>query len=321
MAAQSRLAVNTVGTAAIIDANRNMARLVSQIALPKSVIFEALSTQTALGDMVASAGLERSLLASFAKLDTSCMMAASLAAQEKMQLLEGYRVGQLLGADTTFRRSIGAHLGIVTRRYSDLMSATVQQDAPSRDTALVTAFPPLDYYRHLDVLESITVSPDEARASSETVRSAIEGGAPTIDDRLLLFDVTLHPLLLGARASVDSGNPDSPRHAMTSLRELMTQVLHRLAPDDEVRLWSTDREHYREGRPTRRARLLFICRDINSGPLVDFVKADVSAGIALVDLLNGSTHVVRSQLTPDQLRSVVARVESLLLFLLSLRGV
>jgi hypothetical protein len=249
------------------------------------------------------------------------MMAASLVAQEKMQVLGGYGVGQLLNADTTFRRSIGAHLGRVTRSYGAMMSAALEQHALPADMALITAFPPVDYYRHLDVLESITVRPGRAQAKSEAVRSAIDEDAPTVDSLLLLFDETLHPLLLGARASIDDGNPDSSRHVMTSLRELMTQVLHGLAPDDDVRNWSTDAQHYHQGRPTRRARMLYICRGINSGALVGFIQADVSAGLALVELLNGSTHVVRSQLTRDQLRSVVARAESLLSFLLRLRGV
>ena len=46
---------------------------------------------------------------------------------------------------------------------------------------------------------------------------------------------------------------DRPRHVMTSLRELLTHTLHRLAPDREVQGWSSDSEYYNDGRPTRHA--------------------------------------------------------------------
>jgi hypothetical protein len=92
--------------------------------------------------------------------------------------------------------------------------------------------------------------------------------------------------------------------------------VHRLAPDDEIKAWSTDREHYHDSRPTRRARLLYICRRFSCDPLTKFVENDVKAALTLVESLNAGTHVVESKLTTSQLEAIVYRMESLALFLL-----
>jgi hypothetical protein len=114
--------------------------------------------------------------------------------------------------------------------------------------------------------------------------------------------------------------PVMNRHVTTSVRELFTRVLHGLAPDDDVRQWTSSPELFHDNRPTRRARLLFICREINCDPLTHFVEDDVRAAISLVDSLNAGTHVVESKLTNLQLSSIVSRMESLLVFLLQLRN-
>jgi hypothetical protein len=176
----------------------------------------------------------------------------------------------------------------------------------------------VDYYRHVEMLESITTPAQRSDSRDETIHDSLETGSPTIDELLLARDQSLHPLLLGARQSLLTKNADRPRHVTTSLRELFTQVLHELAPDQEVRVWTSNREHFHNGRPTRRARLLYVCRGIDEGPLAAFVQMDVSAALALVESLSAGTHTVRSKLTEDQLRCLVARMESLLSFLLQL---
>jgi hypothetical protein len=50
--------------------------------------------------------------------------------------------------------------------------------------------------------------------------------------------------------------------ALRQFGELFTHILHGLSPDAEVRKWSTEPAHYHNGRrPTRRAWLLYICRE------------------------------------------------------------
>jgi hypothetical protein len=94
--------------------------------------------------------------------------------------------------------------------------------------------------------------------------------------------------------------------------------LHSLAKDQDIQRWTTDDSHYHNGRPTRRTRLLYVTRDINAEPFTEFVEADATAALLLVDALHSGTHQVSSSLSDDQLRAMVSRMESLLLFLLQL---
>lgn len=157
-------------------------------------------------------------------------------------------------------------------------------------------------------------------ADDEPIETAIGESVPSVDGLLAAFDERLVPLLHGARQSLNDDNPDRARHVTTSVRELFTQVLHALAPDDDVRVWSSNDDFYHDNRPTRRARLLFICRHIDCGPLSRFVQDDVRAALSFVESLNAGTHVVESRLSQIQLASIVSRMESLLVFLLQLRN-
>jgi hypothetical protein len=316
--AQRMLGPKSTRMTSILGANQNLVNIVGQGALLRGPVSAVLAAQLKLPEMVISPGVGASLAASIAKLNASGVLAASLAAQEKLAGLDRLPLGRLIAADTTFRRSASAHLGQVTRAYEALMSATASQAGPPVHNYLGTVRPPVDYYRHVKMLESITTPAQRHDSPGEAIHDSLEAGSPTIDELLLARDQSLHPLLLGARQSLLSMNVDRPRHVTTSLRELFTQVLHELAPDQEVSVSTSNGEHFHNGRPTRRARLLYVCRGIDEGPLSAFVQTDVSAALALVDSLSAGTHVVRSKLTEEQLRSLVARMESLLSFLLQL---
>jgi len=93
-------------------------------------------------------------------------------------------------------------------------------------------------------------------------------------------------------------------------------VLHQLAPDNEIQGWSSSPEHYHEGKPTRKARLLFICRHINQMPLVKFVEKDIDAAIEFLNLFQRGTHAVDVQYTPAQLTALTVRMDSILRFIL-----
>ena len=71
-------------------------------------------------------------------------------------------------------------------------------------------------------------------------------------------------------------------------------------------------------RPTRRARLLYICRSIDCDALGVFLEQDTQSTLTLMNALNSGTHVVTSRLTSGQLKALVLRMESLLVFLLQI---
>ena len=303
----------------LLGANRNLTQIVEQIGLPKSSVAAAFSGPGGVHEILRSAGLSPTLTASLAQMDMSRMVSASLVAQQRLAVLDSVPLGSLVGADATFRRSVAAHLGRLTRSYERVLAAATQPSLVAR-LPLTTAYVPVEYYRHVQTLESVSILAVDVDDALVTVDASLEEAVPGIDDLLREFDVSLCPLLAGARQALAGRNPDRARHVTTSLRELFTQVLHSLAPDDGVRSWTSHANHFHDRRPTRRARLLYICRNINEGAFTDLVEDDVGAALSFFDLLSDDTHTVESRLSTAQLISTVARMESLLVFLLQIRN-
>ncbi len=133
----------------------------------------------------------------------------------------------------------------------------------------------------------------------------------------------VHPSLCtmwqGARQALVSGNPDRTRQVMVSLRTLLDSVTRKLAPDAEVRAWSTDPQYYQENgkTPKGKGRIFYICRHIHTGDtsFAKFLDADVNAIVSLWISLN-RLHELEQTLSDVQLRIVVERFESVLLLLI-----
>lgn len=159
-----------------------------------------------------------------------------------------------------------------------------------------------------------TPMPARQRVVDEIKSTTDEGLAK----HLSALDPTLARMMTGARRARHSSNPERSRHVSISLRELFTAVLHALAPDQQVIDWVTDPELIKDGRPTRSARVLFVCRRINSGPCSGFVRSDVKLTCSVFDALQAGTHSREQQLTESQLDALLLRVETQLLFLLEI---
>jgi hypothetical protein len=121
----------------------------------------------------------------------------------------------------------------------------------------------------------------------------------------------------GSIQAFKSDNPDRYRHAVVSLRELFTQVLHRLAPDEAVKKWATP-DMYHQGKLTRKARLLYICRHIKDDKLAKFVQKDIDAVLELADFLNGRTHEIAPRMDEITFKALVLRLEGTIRYLLEL---
>lgn len=120
------------------------------------------------------------------------------------------------------------------------------------------------------------------------------------------------------RPESQGSNPDRVRHFSASRRELMTQVLHLLAPDQEIHAWSDAPDLYDNGRPTRVARLCYICRSIEC--FTEFVKIDYRLMLRTFDIFQKGTHAVETHFTPEQLSAASTRADQQLLFLLRLHA-
>jgi len=126
---------------------------------------------------------------------------------------------------------------------------------------------------------------------------------------------------IGARDALYGNNTDRARHILSSLRELWNHLLRRLAPNDLVAAWipgiANQKDLLHEGKPTRRARVLYVCRELNSDPLTDFLLHDTRALVKLIELFN-RVHELETKLTDEQLRAIVLKTDSWLMYILQI---
>ena len=125
----------------------------------------------------------------------------------------------------------------------------------------------------------------------------------------------------GAVAALRGKNPDRSRHVLTSLRELWNHVLRALAPKEEVKEWVQEhgiQGYLHDGQPTRQAKISYVLKDVGNKPLADFVDADTTAILELYALY-GRLHGLETGVTDAQLRTIVFRTESHLIYILRVR--
>jgi hypothetical protein len=206
--------------------------------------------------------------------------------------------------------------------YADfLKSLDVSTLTSSLLSPSVTRLPAVELLNGARALAWLTIPTDDTAWEAEFEVVATEVNEPIGDGvEQLLYQIRpqLVDMLLGARSALDSSNPDRIRHYAVSIRELFTHLLHLLAPDQEIRAWSQEREYYDEkNRPTRRARLLYICREVNHPPLAECLSADIKALVQFMDVLQYGTHNEAPVFTGAQLQVLQNRAESGLRFLLA----
>ncbi len=193
------------------------------------------------------------------------------------------------------------------------------------DTLKISPFPELpqlavdDFYRTVRVVE--VIQPAELSVDTSDFTDILPDRDPESDGTIRQLIHALNPDLLnawdGAIAALENLHTDHERHWSTSIRELITHVLHTCAPDDALRRWSTDPNDLFNGKWTRKARLRYICRRLIPTPeYAAFIDSDIKSFLALMDLLQGGTHGMPSKLTSTDIPLLHAKVESMLIFVL-----
>lgn len=126
---------------------------------------------------------------------------------------------------------------------------------------------------------------------------------------------------IGARDALRGANADRARHILSSLRELWNHLLRRLAPDDLVAAWiprvPNQKDLLHDGKPTRQARVLYVCRELNNEPLTDFLMHDTRALVKLIELFN-RVHELETALSDEQLRAILLKTDSWLMYVLQI---
>jgi len=239
--------------------------------------------------------------------------------KEILSSIEWPRIGDALGVNILDRTSIQDGFLGLSNSYSDLF-VSIGNTQPSFCSlpSSISIFPADEYFRSASLLKQAT-SPWGSRDYPED-RISEKGPESTASDPLQVqlegMDANFGTMLKGAVQALRSDNPDKARHFSISLRELFTHVLHKLSPDDDLRKWSNNRDDYHNDRPTRRARLKYICRNINETSFESFVEADTKTSIKFLRLFHGGTHSTRPGYSDPQLKAMLVRMKGLLSFLI-----
>lgn len=222
-----------------------------------------------------------------------------------------HKTGELTGVLESFN--------VLTGSYNSLIHSFGEDKSNFVDfPPFVSGLPPVEILTCSDLIDTISREDPEERventdALENEIRDDIES---SLDELLVHVNPEIKKLWLGAKSALSSTNPDKKRHVVVSLREMLTHVLHGIAPDSEVKKWTSDPSYFHDERPTREARLLFVCRDINSGPFKEFVNKDVESHIKFIRLFQRGTHELNIDFTEQQLRTLFIRSEALARFLL-----
>lgn len=186
--------------------------------------------------------------------------------------------------------------------------ATLQQISPS--------IPAREQFLSTDVvvaLQERVIYPEEALHARNIVIVEVEDQLLlTLPPALGRIDTDLYRLWRGAWEAFGSSNPDRIRHSVTSLRELLTHVLHALAPDDDVRGWTSNPAHYHSGRPTRRARFLFVLSRIDGENLRRYLEKEAESCSALMEAFQPGTHEIVPAFSDIQLKVMLRKAHSII---------
>lgn len=246
----------------------------------------------------------------------------SILAQSALAGIEFSRIGGAFSVPDEIKTSFANGFTDFSTSYKNLFkSFEVPETSLFRLPPSVSQFPTVEFFNGVDLLETTVDEENRDKYEEERiiVREEIrESTNESIIVQLREVNADWIAMLEGAKQSLNSTNPDKTRHCITSLRELVREVMDYLSPDDQIKDWSKSTEDYHNNNPTRRARLRFITRNINHDALSDFVEKDIAAILAAIKIFQAGTHVANSKLTEAQIAALIARVESTILFLFSI---
>lgn len=189
--------------------------------------------------------------------------------------------------------------------------------APSKIPSNLLESVAIEGFNQADLIAATSDSTErvEEEENSE-IKKMIAIREKGLEGLLFELDPGLPKMLEGMREAYDAKGADWVRHFSVSARELFTHVMHILAPDKQLKEWSTSTSDYHNGKPTRQARLRYICRHVNVGEFTAFTEADCKAIQQFIDLFQNGTHAVSIKLSSSQLRAMKTRIETSIYYLI-----
>jgi hypothetical protein len=248
----------------------------------------------------------------------------SILAQSALAGIEFSRIGGAFIVPDEIKSSFANRFTDFSTSYNNLFkSFEVPETSLFRLPPSISRFPTVEFFNGVDLLETTVEEENQDEYEEERIAVRDEIRESTNDSVIIqLREVNKDwtTMLEGARQALASTNPDKTRHCVTSLRELVREVMHHLSPDEEIKGWSQSPDDFDKNRPTRRARLRFITRNINHGDFTKFVEKDIEAMLAAIDIFQAGTHAAKSKLTEVQISALLGRIEGFLLFLFSIKN-
>ena len=239
----------------------------------------------------------------------------TLVAEQIIARIDLKRIHREFARQADFSSRLLSSFGSLAPRFRDLTLSTGRLEAvtalpsfvmPSASRELVTA---------AHTLTTLSLDDAEVDEEEQIVLADSQEASSDAQELLCQVDPALARANKGAREALRSGSVDRARHVLASLRELWSHLLRTLAPDESVLPWATGRgsELTQDGKLTRRARLLYICREINHEPLSDFLHSDTKALLDYIQFLN-RVHQLEPGLSDQQLNALLLRSDLWLTF-------
>lgn len=235
----------------------------------------------------------------------------SLLGEKSLFKIHSNNIASLLSPSLSIRDSlIGRNLDFVDS-YKVLFQSLSDKSVNYLSLApAVSTLPPIEFYQNNRFLETISVPKKDSAAEARFNKELSAKAEDELENLLNLVDPTLIKPWRGALAALNPKNPDAVRHFSISMRELLTAIIHKLSPDDKVKAWTSKAEHYHDNRPTRKARLLYICRNANHAPFNTFLEKDIDTLLACNDIFQEGTHAIDAPLSTYILKELRNRAGS-----------
>ena len=211
----------------ILEQRKYVEKITTQSAVDISAVsaFEDLSRYSNIGELSLAA---QNMLSGMNLTDMSIITGISL---ENLAVLEESFLGFTDGYSALFRSIEASKVDIASLDW------------------FVTELPPVEIFTGTSFARVVSrPSLSEEDLAQILEEDLVEDIERSLEEMLSRMDAGLLRAWHGAKQAVHSDNPDRSRHVTVSLRELLTHVLHKVAPDDKVRRWTSDPKHFQNGR-------------------------------------------------------------------------
>jgi hypothetical protein len=243
----------------------------------------------------------------------------SLFAEKSLSAFNWSEIGSKVGLSDTAKGVLSESFLGLSNDYSELLkSYSLKPRTFVEINPILTKTTPIEFYTGANFLESISTV-KEISSQEEHLKKEIQyENEFTLQQYLPKINPGLLNMWKGAIETFNSNNSDKVRQFTVSLRELFGHLMHTLAPDEAIKKWTIDEIYYDKGKPTRRARLHYICRNISNQPFNKFVEKDIQSTIEFIAIFQDGTHSIESGFTQQQLIAMKSKAETTLKFLLEI---